>query len=410
MDASFAHWAVLMMMFAGGGGGGLPLGVPPLPDDPTLSKVAPEECLLYFSSAGMAKPDPKSSNQTEKLLAEPEVQKAFADLEKLVRTAIAESAKKGSPKDKAMAEAGPTLIKALLTRPLAVYVSEVKFDPKAKGPPNFRGGAILSMGDDADEIKKAFDKFLSVGAGPGGLKEVTISGSTFQRLATPDGGPEFILGAKDKYYYIAAGEGEMEALLKRAGGAAPKWLTSLHKQLPVDRVSTVMMLNARGVVELMAPLGGPEVPKVLEAIGVKDVDRISAVNGLDKEDVVSKSLVSFKGEPKGIFQLFEQKPLTTADLDLIPNNATFGMAMKLDAGKVWSTILDIVEKIDPKAKEKMLEHMGDQGKDLLSTAFKALGIAGACSIRPPKADCSPARRRWCRSRTLMPRPPSRRSC
>ena len=67
----------------------------------------------------------------------------------------------------------------------------------------------------------------------------------------------------------------------------------------------------------VTPLGGPDVPKVLEALGVKNVERVIGVTGLDKDGMVSRSLVSFKGEPKGVFQIFEQKPLTTADLDLI---------------------------------------------------------------------------------------------
>jgi len=364
-------WAFLMLMFAGSGGG-VPLGVPPLPDDPILAKVAPEECLLYFSSAGMAKPDPESTNQTEKLFAEPEIQKAVADLDKLIRARLKESAKKGNPQQKAAAEAAPTLVKALLTRPLAVYVSEIKTTPK--GGPQFRGGAILSLGDDGDEIKAAFEKLFFVVLGGGGRVPVNIGGTAFDRLPTP-GGPEFLMGAKGKYYYISTGEGEMEALLKRADGSAPKWLTALHKQKPVDHVSTVMMLNAHGVIELVTPLGGPEVPKVLESLGVKDLDRVVGVTGLDKEGMVSRSLVSFKGDPKGIFQLFEQKPLTAVDLDLIPNNATFAFALKLDTGKAWSTILDIVEKIDPKAKEKLLQNLGDQGKELLDETFKALGDA-----------------------------------
>jgi len=33
-----------------------PLGVPPLPDTPTISRIAPEECLFYMSSAGRAEP------------------------------------------------------------------------------------------------------------------------------------------------------------------------------------------------------------------------------------------------------------------------------------------------------------------------------------------------------------------
>ena len=130
-------WAFLILMFAGSGGG-VPLGVPPLPEDPVLAKVAPEECLLYFSSAGMAKPDPKSTNQTEKLFAEPEIRKAVAELENVIRAGLKESAKKGNPQQQAAAEAAPTLIKALLTRPLAIYISEVKITPK--GPLNSAEG------------------------------------------------------------------------------------------------------------------------------------------------------------------------------------------------------------------------------------------------------------------------------
>jgi hypothetical protein len=357
-----------MLMFAGSGG--VPLGVPPLPEDPMLAKIAPEECLLYFASAGMAKPDPRSTNHTEKLLAEPEIQRAVADLEKMIRKVLKESMKERRPEDRALADTAPTLVKVLLTRPLAVYISEVKVAPRR--PLQFRGGAVLSLGDDGDEIKAAFDKFLSAAVGPGGKVPVKISGTAFDRLPTPDG-PEFVLGARGKYYYITAGEGEMEALLKRTEGSPPKWLTALHKQLPVDRVSTVSMLNAHAVVEMTAPLGGPEVPTVLKALGLNDIDRVVSVSGLDKEGMISRSLLSFKGEPKGVFQLFEQKPLTVADLDLIPRDATFALALKFDTSKAWSLLLDMVEKIDPKEKEKLLAKMGEEGKELLDEAFKALG-------------------------------------
>ena len=170
-----------------------------------------------------------------------------------------------------------------------------------------------------------------------------------------------------------------------------------------------MMLNAHGVIELVTPLGGPEVPKVLESLGVKDLDRVVGVTGLDKEEMVSRSLVSFKGDPKGMFQLFEQKPLTTADLDLIPNNATFAFALKLDAGKAWATILDIVEKIDPKAKEKLLQNRAIRAGSCSMKPSRRWAMSGAYSIRRPRADCSLERPRWCRSRMPTRRPPFRRS-
>jgi hypothetical protein len=359
-------WGFLLLMLIGGGGVGFPLGVPPLPEDPALARIAPEQCLLYFSSSGMATPDGKSTNQTEKLFAEPELQRLAAGVETMIRTQLKESARKGKPQEQALAEAGPTLVKALLTRPLAVYVSEVKAAPK--GAPQFRGGAILSLGDHGDEIKAAFDKLFFAVVGGGGKVPVNVGGTAFDRLPTPGGGPEFLLGAKGNYYYIATGEGEMEALLKRAEGSAPRWLTELRKQQPVERVSTVAMINIHALAEALAPLGGPDSARVLEATGISGIDRLTGVSGLDKDGFVSRSLVSFRGEPKGLLQLADQKPLTTADLELIPRDATFALAWKLDPAKARATIQATANQIDPKGKEPL-------GKlpELYDGLFKALG-------------------------------------
>ena len=54
---------LVMLLF---GGIGIPLGVPPGQEDPLLARVAPEECLYYTTWAGVAKPDPNSSNQIER--------------------------------------------------------------------------------------------------------------------------------------------------------------------------------------------------------------------------------------------------------------------------------------------------------------------------------------------------------
>jgi hypothetical protein len=63
--------ATLMVMMLGGFG--LPLGLPPLPENPAMQHVAPDNCVLYATWSGMASADGASANHTEQLLAEPEL-------------------------------------------------------------------------------------------------------------------------------------------------------------------------------------------------------------------------------------------------------------------------------------------------------------------------------------------------
>jgi hypothetical protein len=361
---------VWLMLLTAGGGIGLPLGVPPLPEDAVLAKIAPEECLLYFASAGMAKADTKSTNQTERLFAEPELRTLAAEAEKLIRAQLKEAAKKGEPGAKTLAEDGPALVKVLLTRPLAAYVSQVKFIPKA--PPDFRAGLVVHLGDEADAAKAALERCLAAQVA-GKSRDVTVDGTTFHQVPLEPGGPELTWGVKGPYLFAAVGKGEIEALLKRADGSAPKWLTDLRKELPVERVSTVGMINAKALTELLTSAAGPETGRVMEATGLGGVERLWGVSGLDKEGYTSRSLVSLRGEPQGLLQLVAQKPLAAADLDVVPRDATFAFALKLDPEKAWSTITAVARKIDPNSKLDGGDDLPPAQRELLADVLKALG-------------------------------------
>jgi hypothetical protein len=364
-------WSFFLMMLASGGGVGLPLGIPPLPEDAVLAKVAPEECLLYFSSAGMAKPDPKSTNQTEKLFAEPEVRRLAAEAEKLIRTSLKDSAKKDRPEAQALAEDGPTLVKALLTRPLALYVAQVK--PVPGEPPELRAGAVVSLGEDADKLKAALERVVSA-AVPGKAREVTVEGTTFYQVTPHQGGPEITWGVKGQYLYVATGEGEIQALLKKGGGSAPAWLTDLRKGLPVERVSTVGMVHVKALVELLPQFGAPmQAAQALEALGVTGIERLEGVSGLDKEGFFSRSRVALRGEPQGLLRLADQKPLTAADLDVIPRDATFAVAFRLDPEKARTTIFDVIDKISPPARDGPAAKATEIQRELLDQFLKPLG-------------------------------------
>ena len=65
------------------GGGGLSAVGTPLPPDTGLQAAAPPTALVYVAHYGMTKPDPKSSNHFEQMLAEPENQAFLAELNRL---------------------------------------------------------------------------------------------------------------------------------------------------------------------------------------------------------------------------------------------------------------------------------------------------------------------------------------
>jgi hypothetical protein len=66
--------AMLIAALSLGGAGGLPLSMPPLPPDPVLARVAADECLFHFETAGLAAPEADTKNLTERMLADPEMQ------------------------------------------------------------------------------------------------------------------------------------------------------------------------------------------------------------------------------------------------------------------------------------------------------------------------------------------------
>lgn len=359
-QVAFTGLGKLLVLLGLGSGMGLPLGMPPLPEDPVLARVAPEQCLFYASSAGTAAPDPKSINQTEQLLAEPEIQQLAAGIERQIRAALSNAAKGQGPEQAALLGDTADLGKTLLTRPAAVYVASVQVKPGQ--PPDVRAGLIVNLGDDAAKIRATLLKHQT-GISRQAAQPVEIGGLTCYRLNTGPNAPPITWGVGDKHFMAAVGDGEMEALLQRTRAkSVPAWLAAVRKQLPVARPVMVTYLNLKTIVADFAPLGGPQVRPVLDALGLANVTWLASVTGFDETAVTSRTLLAIDGEPQGILRLATEKPLSPADLKPIPADATLALAARLDADKLLDAVLSTVGKIDPRARqmiENEIEHFPD---------------------------------------------------
>jgi hypothetical protein len=321
---------------------GLPLGVPPLPETQLISRIAPEECLFYMSTSGMAAPDAKSANQTEQLLAEPEVQQRVGEIEKLIRANFNKSVGPNDLPPGLSPDEVVDLAKMLLTRPMSVYISDVQISPTGT---NIRGGMAIKIGDDSEKLRAKLEQ-LTKTLPQEFVKNREINGEKFLSIQIPPIG-SIVWGFKKNFFVAAMGDGEMESLLKRAGGKAPAWLAKIRQHLPVERVSTVGYLNVKALVKIFAPMAGPKAAVTLEALGVSNVSNIASVAGLEQSNYVSKILISIDGEPQGLMQFASIKPLSADDLKLIPADANLAFAAKINPLGFYDTYMAMGGKADP---------------------------------------------------------------
>jgi hypothetical protein len=377
----FAELLTIVMMM--GGVGGLPVGVPPGPEDPLLAKIAPAECLYYTTWAGMAEPDAASGNHTEQLLAEPEVRAALTEAEATIRRLLLEAAaREGDPRATLAADAAPKLIRTLLTRPTAIYLTSVT--PRADGA-DVRGGAVVNCGDKADETRELLERLQRAALSElppdaaGVVEEVTIGDSKFHRIRPPaPDAPLITWGVRGEYLIVGIGEGEVEGILDRAKTDPPAWLVEARKSVSVPRTSSFAHANLKAIRELVLPLApDPAVRTYVAAAGLMNVDSYTAVTGLDDSGFVTRSLLSIEGEAKGVFALADAKPLTAADLKIVPQGSAAAVAVRLDPETVHETVMSVIREADPRAGDgvdaAIIGAGTALGLDLREDVFKSLG-------------------------------------
>ncbi|MBI1904004.1 MAG: DUF1559 domain-containing protein [Planctomycetia bacterium] len=358
----FGPMELLVLMLSGGG---LPLGVPPLPEDKLIVSAAPEECLFYMSSYGTADADPASKNAAERLLAEPEVQHFLTTLWK----AVGQTAGQSGGRDAEMfAKFVLPLAETALTRPFGVHVTKVNITPFGG---DVEAGLVLNAGDKAEPLRETLMQLetMLLAELPGGaVSENAIGKAKMRVLPMPPGAPQVQWGFRGEYLIIAVGADSANKMLEGMDSARgpPAWLKDVHKRLPVARPSTVQYINVEGALAAMAAAGPifGEAAGPLEALGVTKIKHVASVTGLAETDMVTLTQIVTDGEPAGVLALFPDKPLTATDLAPIPADATWAFAMKMDAGKTWQQLVQMLGAAEPRAREELEEGLRNAEREL----------------------------------------------
>jgi type II secretory pathway pseudopilin PulG len=347
-----------------------PLGIPPL--DAKIERAAPEKCLFYFSSAGMAKPVAGSTNHTEQLLANPEVQAFFSELGSQITDGFRQAGKKNEELA-VWTETAMPLAKIALTRPVAFYVEQLEIH--AGGPPDIAAALVLHCGDRTDEVQKIVEKIVALATRQGGvdkIDEVEVAGVSLHRLTQEDA--QFDWGVHGDYFLLTLGKQTSADLLARLdkSGSPPEWLATLKKQAAIERVGTVAYLNGSGLWGAIEPkITEPKVRDLLKSLGANKLVSVGGVGGLDGEGIVTRQFVDFGGWPAGL----EQKPLTAADFKPIPDNVEFASIARFDLGWLYRRVIDAVDQLNPaeSIQERIAQAEGQLGFQVEGDLLASLG-------------------------------------
>ncbi len=361
MIAPFSPWHILILLGLSGGAG-LPLGLPPGPEDPAVAAAAPEECLFYLSWAGSAKPDPKSTNQLEQLIAEPEIQQFVAEVERRVREGLRAAAAREDPQTAALVDELVGLVKTALTSPGAIYAG--KLDVGREPPPRIQAGAVFNLGEDAAKTRTLLEKHRKL-LGEDDVKTVQIGGETFYRIKPAPDAPVFTWGVHGKYFILGIGEGEAEAIVKRMSGSPPAWLAQIRRQLTVERPSTVTYVNVKKIVAMIEASfrGSSDWQLLIRVLGLNNFTYLASVSGLDETGFVSKTLLAMEKPDGDVLSFLGRKPLEAKDLGPIPKDATLALAARFDAARFWEMLFGLAKDL-PQVGDSVALQLGETEKKL----------------------------------------------
>lgn len=370
----------LVFLLLLGGQTGIPLGMPPGPEDPLMYQVAPEDYLIFTSWASSVKPDP-AANPTERWMGQPEIMESYHKL----KTAILESNASGSQVDQAESFT-VKLVERCLSNACAIYISKVNPD---RFPNELQGGALLTLGDDAADLEKKLRGFFEplIATPENKVANKEIANTSCYELRINGVLVEWAV-VKTKYLAITIGEDSMQQLLSNLETPPPKWLSDLKTELSVERISSITAIKMDKFAEVaaQAAAGGPaareDFENFLEISGVGSIGASNWISGLDAQGFLCRGTVEINGEPTGVFDLLSEEPMQLNEFGKIKKDPTILSAARISFPK----LIELANEASPEFIEGLDAQLGlSLQEDLANSLDEFAYVYGTPNVTNPYA-------------------------
>ena len=354
MGMSFFGFLLVILFAFGFGNMGIPMGMAPGPEDPMMSKIAPDDCVAYASWSGFVDVDAKA-NPTEAWMSQPKVRAAGNKFRKAIWDMLSAKVAKQDP----IVIAGTELLIEVgrigSVSPGAFYADQIEF---SKPQPDFNGGLLVSLGDDTAKVQRQFDDFAAMLPKFSDDENSTyrvkkIDGEKVIHVEAPQIDFEMNLKMHGKYFFIGFGEGSVAELKKNSKTDAPKWLVDLRETLKIDRVSSVSYLNSKPIMKQVKDSGlvvgdlfqGGPLEKIVDA------DSVGWVSGVDSKGFLTRADIKKSKTKSGLLSIIELDPIPKRLVNDIPKDTNFVLATRIST----KAILKLMRKVTRAAGEESIE-------------------------------------------------------
>jgi hypothetical protein len=375
MESVFSQIGPWIFFLTLGSGMGIPLGIPPAPDDPVMARLAPEECVFYTTWSATATANPASKNQAEQLLAEPEVRQFVEHLEKWIRHSITPPTTDAY--STRLTDATFDWLLMTLRHQTTIFVSELKIKDKKVSA---KGGMVVALGADAAAATRLFHEnvrgfFLNLNVES--LDVVRLDGRQWYRVKFNAQLPTLMVGIKDSYLIVAVGEGSLDMIFQRMQQPAPQWLVDARRVANFQRPTGLSYVNLQRLRQFGPASADQQRKQWNEILGLAQSPWLLSASGLVGQDVVTRTVLPIEGEPRGLLLPANDRGLKREDLAAIPDDATLALAVRLNVQKTLDALAAAADKAAPEIKKQLLEglkavrHGGDA--DCRQDLFAPLG-------------------------------------
>lgn len=414
MHVSYAFWFVALAALFGVAGLPLPVGIPPLPEDPALVRMAPRDSLAFVSWCGTAPlpaQDALGTNHTVQLAAEPDVRAAIAQLRAAV-LGMARGPGRGPAEAAGRRVQLAEVVLDALAAPGCVFVQRFP----VQTPTDLAGGLAVKLGGrlPAAEGLMAELELVMLPDVPGDRHpDVEADGVTFHALPIDTGRPFVGWAAEGGWFLLAVGReipAQMVAGLrgKDEGLAAHPGYRRTMPACAVERPVTRAFLDLTALRELVGAMGGLQALAPLVALGLGRAEAVASCSGLEGDGFCSRLRLATPGRD-GLLGVFDGPPLAQDGLCHVPADAEIALSARVDPLRLEQALLDLAMTMRPpdlrdgyqrefvarfpefagvRLREDLLQNLGTQvtlWNAPSQGGFWLTGLAGVWSLRDGRA-------------------------